>query len=108
VEYEEFFETSFRSAFAGGPAPDLKGVCLVLYLRKPRTKAKQHKSEMTKHDELRSGASPWLKIGWIHWLKKLGYECKDVKKGIYVDGHERPDVIQCREKFLAQMEIYQR
>ena len=25
----------------------------------------------------------------ICWLKKLGYECKDVKKGIYVDGHER-------------------
>ena len=25
----------------------------------------------------------------IRWLKKLGYECKDVKKGIYVDGHER-------------------
>ena len=30
----------------------------------------------------------------IRWLKKLGYECKDVKKGIYVDGHERRDVIQ--------------
>ena len=22
------------------------------------------------------------------WLAKLGYELKDVKKGIYVDGHE--------------------
>ena len=42
----------------------------------------------------------------IHWLKKLGYECKDVKKGIYVDGHERQDVIQYQEKFLAQMEKY--
>ena len=28
----------------------------------------------------------------INWLK-LEYECKDVKKGVYVDGHDlRPDV----------------
>ena len=43
----------------------------------------------------------------INWLKKLGYECKDVKKGIYVDGHERLDVVEYREMFLAQMGEYQ-
>ncbi|KIJ46611.1 hypothetical protein M422DRAFT_164849 [Sphaerobolus stellatus SS14] len=27
------------------------------------------------------------------WLVKLGYEMKEVKKGMYVDGHERADVL---------------
>jgi hypothetical protein len=36
----------------------------------------------------------------INWLKKLGYKCKEVSKGIYHDGHERPDVIATRKKFL--------
>ena len=43
----------------------------------------------------------------INWLKKLGYERKDVKKGIYVDGHERPDVVEYREMFLVPMGEYQ-
>ena len=30
----------------------------------------------------------------INWLCKLGYQCKDVRKGICIDGHERPDVIE--------------
>ena len=44
----------------------------------------------------------------VNWLKKLGYECKDVRKGIYIDGHKRPDVVEYRAKFLAKMEEYQR
>ena len=44
----------------------------------------------------------------INWLKKLGYVCKDVKKGVYHDGHERPDVVEARQKFLAQMKDYER
>lgn len=44
----------------------------------------------------------------INWLKKLGYLCKDVQKGMYIDGHERPDVIEAREKFLRRMEHYER
>jgi hypothetical protein len=44
----------------------------------------------------------------INWLKKLGYTCKDVKKGVYHDGHERPDVIEARKKFLDQMQQYER
>ena len=36
-----------------------------------------------------------------HWLKfKLGYECREAKKGIYIDGHECPDVIKERKEFL--------
>ena len=44
----------------------------------------------------------------INWLKKLGYTCKDVKKGVYFDGHERPDVIEARKKFLAEISNYER
>jgi len=35
-----------------------------------------------------------------HWLKRLGYELTTAKKGIYVDGHERPDVVDYRKTFL--------
>lgn len=34
------------------------------------------------------------------WLAKLGYELKEAKKGIYVDGHEREDVVAYRKEFL--------
>ena len=35
------------------------------------------------------------------WLKKMGFSYKDVKKGVYVDGHERDDVKKYRtEVFL--------
>jgi hypothetical protein len=43
----------------------------------------------------------------INWLKKLGYTCKDVKKGVYFDGHERPDVIEARKKFLTELTKYE-
>ncbi|KAF8139716.1 hypothetical protein EV363DRAFT_1392657 [Boletus edulis] len=36
------------------------------------------------------------------WLAKLGYELKEVKKGIYVDGHEWEDVVTYRTTFLRQ------
>jgi hypothetical protein len=43
------------------------------------------------------------------WLKfRLGYECKEAKKGMYIDGHERPDVIEEREAFLKQLATYER
>jgi hypothetical protein len=43
------------------------------------------------------------------WLKfRLGYQCKEAKKGIYIDGHERPDVIKEREVFIDQINGYER
>jgi hypothetical protein len=42
----------------------------------------------------------------ISWLRKLGYTCKDVKKGVYHDGHECPDIVEARTKFLAEMKMY--
>lgn len=34
----------------------------------------------------------------------MGFEYKDVKKDIFVDGHERPDVVEDQKKFSHQME----
>ncbi|KZP09639.1 hypothetical protein FIBSPDRAFT_900319 [Athelia psychrophila] len=44
----------------------------------------------------------------INWLHKLGYVCKDVVKGVYFDGHECPDVITYREKFLKEIATYEK
>ncbi|KAJ7823280.1 hypothetical protein B0H13DRAFT_1919727 [Mycena leptocephala] len=37
------------------------------------------------------------------WLKKLGYRLRRYQKGIYYDGHERPDVVQKRNEFIKDM-----
>lgn len=37
------------------------------------------------------------------WLSRLGYKWQDVKKGVFLDGHEREDVIEYRRKFLEEM-----
>jgi len=41
------------------------------------------------------------------WLRKLGFSWEEVRKGVYVDGHERPDVIRDRAQFLNQLENLQ-
>lgn len=38
------------------------------------------------------------------WFKILNYKFQPVRKGIYHDGHERPDVIRDRSAFLREME----
>lgn len=38
------------------------------------------------------------------WLHRLGYNWRDVQKGVFIDGHERPDVIEYRNQFLAEIE----
>jgi hypothetical protein len=39
-----------------------------------------------------------------HWLRfRLGYECKEVKKGMYMDGHECPDIIKERKDFIDKL-----
>jgi hypothetical protein len=48
----------------------------------------------------KSTAQRWLKL-------KLGYECKEAKKGVYIDGHERLDVIREREVFIEQLDRYE-
>jgi len=42
------------------------------------------------------------------WLKfKLGYQCKEARHGIYIDGHERPDVIEERKTFMSDLDRYE-
>lgn len=43
------------------------------------------------------------------WLVTLGWQLTVLQKGVYFDGHERPDVVEYREKvFLPAMEKYER
>ena len=37
------------------------------------------------------------------WLHHLGFEVLTVRKGIFIDGHERPDVIDARKLILRKM-----
>ena len=37
------------------------------------------------------------------WLHNLGFTPKSHKKGLYVDGHEREDVVKSREEFLRDI-----
>jgi hypothetical protein len=39
---------------------------------------------------------------------KLGWRCVELQKGVYMDGHERPDVVEyCNSIFLPAMKEYQ-
>ena len=41
------------------------------------------------------------------WLVKLGWRSKVLRKGVYIDGHERPDVVEYHKKdFLPLMAEY--
>ena len=42
------------------------------------------------------------------WLHRLGYRNLEVHKGLYIDGHERPDVIEARGRFLERMQGFKR
>ena len=37
------------------------------------------------------------------WLHELGFEVLTPKKGIFIDGHERSDVVESRKEFLRKM-----
>ena len=38
------------------------------------------------------------------WLNKLGFRVCNVQKGVYVDGHEREEVVKARRKYIEFME----
>ena len=43
------------------------------------------------------------------WLKKMGFSFGEVKKDVYVDGHEREDVVKYRnEEFLPAWKEFSR
>ena len=37
------------------------------------------------------------------WMHELGFEVVTKKKGTFVNGHERDDVVEYRKKFLRRM-----
>ena len=39
------------------------------------------------------------------WLHKLGFEQVSSKKGIYIDGHERTNVVEYRKLYLKRLDI---
>ncbi|KAJ7089009.1 hypothetical protein C8R44DRAFT_598557, partial [Mycena epipterygia] len=39
----------------------------------------------------------------VRWLKKMGFSLCRVQKGVYVDGHERKDVVESREKLIEHV-----
>ena len=41
----------------------------------------------------------------VHWLHVLGFEIMSSKKGVYIDGHERSDVVDYRKIYLRRLEI---
>ncbi|PKC55377.1 hypothetical protein RhiirA1_354559, partial [Rhizophagus irregularis] len=52
--------------------------------------------------------SPTIHINTArNYLKELGYTYAKVKKGIYIDGHERKDVVVYRKIFLEQMSEFE-
>jgi hypothetical protein len=50
------------------------------------------------------GGSKITEQAACRWLRKLGYERRLVTKGAYVDGHERPDVVEYRKKFIKKIQ----
>ena len=57
---------------------------------------------------LKSRPEPYHDATIYRWLRILGYKHRRVTKGIYLDGHERPDVVAYRRDFLVRMAEYRR
>ncbi|PVH71082.1 hypothetical protein DL98DRAFT_435851, partial [Cadophora sp. DSE1049] len=50
---------------------------------------------------------PLSKTATYKWLNRLGFHTTEEKKRVYVDGHERENIIKYRQKeFLPQMTYY--
>ena len=39
------------------------------------------------------------------WLHKLGFHPSSTKKGLYIDSHERQDVVEYRKLYLRKLEV---
>ncbi|KIK49988.1 hypothetical protein GYMLUDRAFT_183301, partial [Collybiopsis luxurians FD-317 M1] len=51
---------------------------------------------------------PLCEITTHCWLNTLGWHLTVLRKGVYMDGHERPDVIEYHNKvFLPTMAKYE-
>ena len=41
----------------------------------------------------------------VRWLHQLGFQPASTKKGVFIDGHERSDVVEYRKLYLRKLEI---
>jgi hypothetical protein len=68
--------------------------------------------EPTQHDELNENANCLIHISPStaqRWMNHLGFHFGEVKKGIYVDGHERSEVVNYRQNlFIPKMLEYRK
>jgi hypothetical protein len=42
------------------------------------------------------------------WLHQMGWRYGKTKKGMYVDGHEREDIVKYRDEFVARWKVYEK
>ncbi|OAV89977.1 hypothetical protein PTTG_12481 [Puccinia triticina 1-1 BBBD Race 1] len=42
------------------------------------------------------------------WMIRLGYRPQEYRKCLYFDGHERPDVIEARKKYIKEFDLYRK
>jgi hypothetical protein len=76
-------------------------------------KAKKPLLGLTTGTRKKPGKKPreWKPLGktaTYKWLNRLGFYATEEKKGVYVDGHERADVIEYRQKvsYISLLKIY--
>lgn len=43
-----------------------------------------------------------------HWLHNMGWRYARKKNGMYIDGHERPDIVDYREAFIERWKGYEK
>ena len=61
-------------------------------------------NDLLPNETLEPGFPRKVSVETAHkWLHQLGFEVKVKKKGTFVDGHERDDVVEYRSQFLRKM-----
>ena len=72
--------------------------------------AKNNKKSLLSKTTKRKLIKPWKALGktaTYKWLNRLGFYATEEKKEVYVDGHERADVIDYRQnEFLPKIALY--
>ena len=97
MEYKEMALTWIRlnSSVKGRPnmtASDFRSWVISVFL----PQVKLH------HPQVPSSISERTAARWLH---QLGFEAASTKKGVYIDGHERSDVVEYRKLYLRKLEI---
>ena len=58
--------------------------------------------------ELNLNSQPISELTAQHWLIKLDYKLKEMKKGVYIDGHNQNNVIAYWNQFLKDFNVNKR